>query len=84
MLDHLISQYTKTKWPFFLVRQLQNEGVFNKEEANILALEGKIRKREGMHGDLIELIIEIENGTLYNKKEAKQMCSLWNCKYKLK
>ena len=58
MINHLLSIYAKTKWTFFSVRELQNEGVFNKDEANKLFKEGKIRKREGMHGDLIELIID--------------------------
>lgn len=61
MLDHLLSRYNKTKWPFFSVRKLKAEGKFNREEANKLFREGKIRKREGMHGDLIELITN-ENG----------------------
>ena len=56
MLKHLLSIYSKTKWPFFLVQDLKNMGIFDKDEANKLASEGKIRKREGMHGDLIELM----------------------------
>lgn len=58
MLNHLLSQYEKTKWHFFLVPKLKHISVWDKDEANKLAQEGKIRKREGMHGDLIELIIE--------------------------
>jgi len=58
MLKHLLSQYEKTKWNFFLVTKLKYIGVWDRNEANKLAQQGKIRKREGMHGDLIELIIE--------------------------
>lgn len=56
MLNHLLTLYSKTNWPFFSIRSLINEGVFNKEEADKLFYEGKITKREGMHGDLIEFI----------------------------
>lgn len=58
MLKYLIDKYNETKWPFFLVTKLIHLGVFDKEEANQLYREGKIRVRDGMHGKIIELIIE--------------------------
>ena len=60
MLKYLTDKYSKTKWPFFLVPKLIHLGVFDKEEANQLYREGKIRVRDGMHGKLIELIINKE------------------------
>lgn len=58
MLEYLQIEFSKTKWPFFRVIDLIEKGVFDRDEANRLFREGKIRKREGMHGDLIELINE--------------------------
>ena len=60
MLKYLTEKYNETKWPFFLVTKLIHLGVFDKEEANRLYSEGKIRVRDGMHGKLIELIINKE------------------------
>ena len=58
MLEYLKVEYAKTLFPFFSVRKLKRLGVFDKDEANKLANEGKVRKRDGMHGVLIELIID--------------------------
>lgn len=58
MIDYLKEHYDKTKWPFFLVRDLIRQGVFDANEANNLVKEGIIRPREGMHGKLVELIIK--------------------------
>lgn len=60
MLEYLLSEYARTKWPFFYVVKLKEKGLFEKDEANKLASEGRIKKREGMHGVLIELIITNE------------------------
>ncbi len=57
MLKHLQSIYAKTRWPFFRIQNIINAG-FTREEANKLRIEGKIRKRKGINGDIIELIIE--------------------------
>ena len=56
MLEHLKSTYASTRSPFFRVVKLQNQGIYDKAEANKLKDEGKIRKRRGVNGDLIELI----------------------------
>lgn len=58
MYDSLLSIYDQTRWPFFSVSDLQYKGIFDREEANILYKEGKIKIREGMNGKLIEIIIE--------------------------
>lgn len=60
MIEYLQSIYEKTRWPFFLVVDLKSKGIFNREEANLLITEGKIKKRQGMHGDLIELLYDPE------------------------
>lgn len=58
MLEHLKLKYSETNRPFFNIRELSNKGLFDKDEANNLFHAGKIRKRKGMHGDLIELIVK--------------------------
>lgn len=58
MYDSLLSIYDQTRWPFFSVSDLQYKGIFDREEANRLYAEGKIRIREGMAGKLIEIIIK--------------------------
>ena len=58
MLNNLLSQYEKTKWNFFLVQELKNMGVWDKDEANNLVKKGIIRKRRGINGDLIELMTD--------------------------
>lgn len=54
MLEELKEIYNKTKFPFVYVVQLKH---FNRKEANELFKKGLIRKRRGINGDLIELII---------------------------
>ena len=57
----LQSEYSKTKWPFFSLTKILNKfGESGRSELNKLAKEGKARKRLGINGYLIELIIENE------------------------
>ena len=53
----LLSEYNKTKFPFFRIVELINLGVFKKELADELLVKKIIRKRKGFNGDLIELLV---------------------------
>jgi hypothetical protein len=57
MLEYLLSEYKIRGWPIFQINKLKYEGHFNQAEFDKLLLEGKISIHEGMHGNLIELII---------------------------
>jgi hypothetical protein len=67
MLEYLLSEYKIRQWPTFLINKLKYEGHFNQKEFDKLLAEGKIRVREGMHGDLIELIIKDVPEVHWNK-----------------
>lgn len=60
--QYLQAVYNTKKWPFISLIQVFNElkGLQTKEETraelNELVQAGKIRKREGINGDLIEII----------------------------
>jgi len=56
MLEYLLSEYKIRQWPTFQVQKLKYEGHFNQVEFDKLLATGKIKIREGMHGDLIELM----------------------------
>lgn len=58
MYEFLLSEYEKTKWPFYPVEKLMFLGKFDKDEANQLAKDGKIRKRKALNYTLIELLFE--------------------------
>ena len=65
MIEHIQKIYDITKFPYFRVGTLKTDGVFDKDIANKLLQQGKIRKREGMHGTLIEIVEEkLVNGKL--------------------
>ena len=49
-------------FPFFLVSDLQFKGIFNKEEANKLFIEGRIKVRMGMNSKLIEYVPANKDG----------------------
>lgn len=53
----LISEYNKTKFPFFGIIELINLGAFKKELTDELLVKKIIRKRKGFNGDLIELLV---------------------------
>jgi len=57
MKEYLLSEYKRTGWHTFLVRDLVRKEIFNKEEANILASgnDPLIHKSDGVHGYLIVL-----------------------------
>lgn len=57
--NYLKSHYEKTKWPFVgLVEIINKFGEEGRDELNELHKEGKIGRREGMNGWLIELKIK--------------------------
>ena len=58
MYDYLLKEYNRTKFPFFSLNKLRREGIFDEKEGLELYRSGKINVRKGMHGKLIELIID--------------------------
>lgn len=54
----LLQEYNKTKFPFFTIGELCLKNVFNKEEANMLYKQGKIKIRKSISCTLIELILD--------------------------
>jgi hypothetical protein len=58
MLEYLLSEYEIRGWPIFQINKLKYEGHFNQAEFDSLLAKGKIKIHEGMHGDLIELIVK--------------------------
>ncbi len=58
ILPYLQSEYKKNPFPFFTKIELINMfGASAKEELNELKQNGSIRKRKGINGDLVELLI---------------------------
>lgn len=55
---YLTEKYKETNFPFFGVGQLHAEGLLNKDEANNLFKEGKIKVRQGVSGKIIELVVK--------------------------
>lgn len=55
---YLQEKYKETNFPFFGHGDLYIKGVFDKDEANMLFKEGKIKIRQGANGKIIELIVE--------------------------
>ena len=49
-------------FPFFLVSDLQFKGIFNKEEANKLFGEKRIKVRMGMNSKIIEYVPANKDG----------------------
>jgi hypothetical protein len=56
ILSYLEESYKITKWNFFHVIEVKNKFGECSDELNRLFREGKIRKRPGINGDLIELV----------------------------
>lgn len=59
--SYLKQEYEKHKFPFFNIGKLYKDGVFDKDEANILWGKGIIRKRKGFNQTLIEYLGEQSN-----------------------
>jgi len=57
MLEYILEEYERTKFPYISLNEMIIKGVFNREEARKLYNEGKIKVHDGMHGKLIRLVI---------------------------
>jgi hypothetical protein len=56
VLSYLEEYYLNTGWNFLYVIEVKNKFGECSDELNRLFREGKVRKRNGMNGDLIELV----------------------------
>ena len=55
---YLIQRFKVTRFPFFGIGELHILGLFDKDEANKLFKEGKIKVRQGVSGKIIELVVK--------------------------
>ena len=54
---YISDKYLQTKWPFIYALEIINKfGEEGRMWLNEMASDGKIRKREGINGNLIEII----------------------------
>ena len=56
MIEYIQKIYDITKFTYFSVTSMKRDGVFDRNTANKLLKQKKIRRREGMHGDIIQII----------------------------
>lgn len=56
MYEYLSGEYARTKWQFTPIAKLKRMFSDWRDQLNVLARLGIVRKREGVNDDLVELI----------------------------